>query len=163
MEEWKPVPGHEGSYEVSSEGRVRSLDREIVRSNGHTYALKGKVLAQIVSLHGRKQVNLSGKTRLVHQLVLEAFVGPRPEGTECCHYDDDRGNNRLSNLRWGTSSENELDKVRNGNHRNARKTRCVNGHELSGENLREYRNGERINRVCIACETDRNLKRRNRF
>ena len=51
----------------------------------------------------------------VHRLVLEAFVGPCPEGLEACHSPDrDRTNNRLSNLRWGTREDNEADKVAHG-------------------------------------------------
>lgn len=47
------------------------------------------------------------------RLVLEAFVGPCPYGMECCHYDDNPFNNKVDNLRWGTTQENALDKVRN--------------------------------------------------
>lgn len=50
----------------------------------------------------------------VHTLVLEAFVGPKPSGMECCHGDGDRTNNRLENLRWGTSGENYKDCVKHG-------------------------------------------------
>lgn len=42
----------------------------------------------------------------VHRLVLEAFVGPCPKNMECCHMDNNRKNNRLDNLKWGTSKEN---------------------------------------------------------
>lgn len=52
---------------------------------------------------------------LVHCLVLKAFVGPRPEGHECCHNDGNQRNNRLENLRWGTHQENSDDRVRHGN------------------------------------------------
>ncbi len=60
---------------------------------------------------------LGGKkyTRKVHRLVLEAFVGPRPPGMEGCHFPDpDKSNNRLTNLRWGTHSENAQDSLRQG-------------------------------------------------
>ena len=67
---------------------------------------------------GYPTVNLSdgvGKRRwYVHRLVLEAFVGPRPEGMACRHLDGDRANNRVENLAWGTYSENERDKLRHG-------------------------------------------------
>jgi hypothetical protein len=52
--------------------------------------------------------------RFVHRLVLEAFVGPCPEGMECRHLDGDPANNRLENLRWGTHRENAADQVRHG-------------------------------------------------
>ena len=52
----------------------------------------------------------------VHRLVLEAFVGPCPEGHEGCHNDGNPLNNRLSNLRWDTPSANNRDKERHGTH-----------------------------------------------
>ena len=52
--------------------------------------------------------------RLVHRLVLEAFVGPCPEGMECRHLDGNPGNNRLDNLAWGTPKENFADSMRHG-------------------------------------------------
>lgn len=54
--------------------------------------------------------------RYVHRLVLEAFVGPCPDGHQACHGDRDTSNNRLTNLRWGTYRENHEDKVKHGTH-----------------------------------------------
>lgn len=56
-------------------------------------------------------------SKLVHRIVLEAFVGPCPDGMEGCHGpDSDKSNNRLSNLRWDTRTENNRDCEREGNH-----------------------------------------------
>lgn len=52
--------------------------------------------------------------RLVHRLVLEAFIGPRPPGMECRHLDGDKANNDIRNLRWGTPLENAADQIRHG-------------------------------------------------
>lgn len=52
--------------------------------------------------------------RLVHRLVLEAFVGPCPKRHECCHKDGDRQNNKRSNLYWGTRQDNMNDMIRHG-------------------------------------------------
>jgi hypothetical protein len=52
----------------------------------------------------------------VHVLVLETFVGPCPTGKQACHWDGNPANNRLGNLRWGTLSDNTLDRLRHGNH-----------------------------------------------
>ena len=138
-EKWLSVVGYEGSYEVSNLGRVRSLDR--VSARGHnirglmlalvTLADSGPDARQTVSLH------LGGvqRTRLVHHLVLESFVGPRPQGQEACHWDGDASNNALSNLRWDSHKANEADKLRHGTHVNANKTHCIRGHELVEPNL----------------------------
>lgn len=58
-------------------------------------------------------------------------------------YDDDPDNNALPNLAWGTNSDNMLDAVRNGTHREARKTHCIRNHEFDG-----MRDG---NRTCSKC------------
>jgi HNH endonuclease len=55
-------------------------------------------------------------TRKVHNLMLEAFVGPCPPGMECRHLDGVRNHNVLSNLVWGTKSENTIDQVKHGTH-----------------------------------------------
>lgn len=57
----------------------------------------------------------------VHCLVLLAFVGDPPAGTQALHWDDNKDNNALSNLRWGTSKENRADSFRNGKGRGANK------------------------------------------
>jgi hypothetical protein len=64
--------------------------------------------------HMRVTLGSMGR-RFVHQLVLEAFVGPCPEGMVACHDPDrDPANNRLSNLRWDTQKANIADAVRHG-------------------------------------------------
>jgi hypothetical protein len=53
--------------------------------------------------------------RMVHRLVLEIFVGPCPEGMECCHFPDrNPANNNLDNLRWDTDSANKQDAIKHG-------------------------------------------------
>ena len=61
-------------------------------------------------------VRIGGKRRwwFIHRLVLEAFVGPRPDGKECCHQDGNKENNAISNLRWDTHASNVADNVRDG-------------------------------------------------
>ena len=157
IENWKPVVGYEGLYEVSDHGRVRSLDRPIARIDGSHGLRRGRVLKQAVDRRGRHKVllSLSGQKskQLVPRLVLAAFEGPCPPGHQCCHYDDDPGNNHLSNLRWDTPSSNSLDAVRNGRHSNARKTHCPQGHEYTEENT--YRPPSRPDfRTCRTCLRD---------
>lgn len=56
--------------------------------------------------------------RQIHRLILETFVGPCPEGMECCHHNDISSDNRLENLRWDTHSNNMKDSFRNGKQNN---------------------------------------------
>jgi NUMOD4 motif-containing protein/HNH endonuclease len=103
MERWLPVVGYEGRYEVSDEGRVRSHARG-----------RPRLLALFPDSDGYLRVNLYRDAKLkqrgVHQLVLEAFVGPCPSGMESLHGDGVRDNNVESNLRWGTPAQNSADR-----------------------------------------------------
>lgn len=113
VEEWRSVPGYEGQYEVSSLGRVRSLDRP-VRIRGGSYRVsKGRVLTPLRHTGGYDAVHLGRKNqRLVHELVALAFIGDRPPGAVTRHLDGDPTNNRVDNLAWGTQSENMRDVAR---------------------------------------------------
>ena len=149
---WKPVVGHEGSYEVSDHGRVRSLPRVIHKSDGTHQTLKGRVLRPTPHGAGYYHVAIgqAGK-KLIHHLVLEAFVGPRPEGADGCHYDDVRTNNNLENLRWDTRKGNLADSIRNGNNPRVNQVTCKRGHVLDGGNLRPYTTRTSGHRNCLAC------------
>lgn len=149
--DWRPVVGFEGRYEVSSDGKVRSIDQSGVGSRGRLKFRPGRELSACPAgkSRGHLVVNLGRKQRYVHHLVLEAFAGLRPEGTEARHLDDDPSNNHLDNLAWGTRRENVLDQVRNGIHNNASKTHCLRGHEFSSGNTYIYpSNGRRGCRIC---------------
>lgn len=115
-EEWKPVYGYLGLYEVSSLGRVRSLPHKTIRGMRGGKILKPATLPSgylIVVLS--KVPNTKRKHAYVHTLVLETFVGSRPPGKEACHDPDgSRANCRLDNLRWGTRTENMRDKAAHG-------------------------------------------------
>lgn len=132
MEEWRGVSGWT-AYEVSSEGRVRSLDRYVPNKWGGSSFRKGQVLKPV--LHkGYPAVTLRGGsekewTVKVHRLVLEAFAGQKPDGLEARHLNGDRQDNRSKNLVWGTRSDNNIDRVRHGTHTQAAKTHCPRGHE----------------------------------
>lgn len=106
-ENWRPVVGFEGLYEVSDLGRVKGL-------------LSGRVLRPGVQRRGGHLVVALVKagarsTRTVHRLVLEAFVGIRPPGGVCRHFPDrNPANNCLLNLRWGTQKQNGEDMTVHG-------------------------------------------------
>jgi hypothetical protein len=158
-ERWLRIPGHEG-YEVSDLGRVRSVDRTIMRRDGKPKRCRGQILKPMVP-EGYARVRLGGQWRSVHQLVLEAFVGPRPDGMQVCHVDGVSTNNHLENLRWGTVSENQLDRVRHGTHQETAKTCCRRGHPLRAPNLDEryLKHGRRI---CLACRRTHALRANRR-
>lgn len=161
-EQWKPIPGWGDLYEASSAGRVRSLDRQTVGPNGEARVSRGRVLAASPNLTtGRRYVGLYRNAKVsyrpVHQLILETFVGPRPDGMVACHNDGDHLNNDISNLRWDTPSSNMLDMVQHGTDPQASRTHCVNGHEFTPENTRVRQRAEtgRSRRICRTCVHER--------
>lgn len=147
---WRDIPGYEGHYQVSDAGEVRSLDRYVAYGRGQQMFRRGVVLKQSVNRQGYLRVALRSQTRRVHALVLEAFVGPRPEGADTLHANDIRTDNRLENLSWGTRRQNMLDAVKRGRHGQTRKTHCKWGHEFTAENTIEV-SGRRGTRKCRAC------------
>lgn len=157
-ERWLPVVGYEGLYEVSDQGRVRSLDR--VDSVGRS--LTGRVLRPAL-LGGQSKywaigLSRAGQTkqRAIHHLVAESFIGPRPDdATVVRHLDDDRSNNTPGNLAYGTHSDNRIDSVRNGTHWIAGRTHCARGHEYVGGNLTYRSDRGNTYRVCESCRLAR--------
>lgn len=139
-------------YEVSDQGQVRSIDRRVLGRWGSTCLRHGRVLKQSIGTDEYRVVTLSEKPRRrlakIHHLVAEAFIGPRPEGTLVLHWDDDPGNNQVSNLRYGTQSENINDAVRNGSHPNSSKTHCPQKHLYDDENTYRNPSGDRFCRTC---------------
>lgn len=103
-EVWRPVVGFEGLYEVSDLGRVR---RERILRPG----LAGKGY-----LHVCLCKNGVRHDRYVHVLVAEAFIGPRPPGSEVRHRDGVKTNCAATNLHYGTPAENNADKKVHGTH-----------------------------------------------
>nr|DAL34361.1 MAG TPA_asm: homing endonuclease [Caudoviricetes sp.] len=154
-ETWVPVPGVIRGYEISSQGRVRSVDRVTLTTSGHARCYRGHVITPARHVRGGYLfVNLSvdGRQhhRKVHALVCEAFNGEKPDSaTLVRHLDGNIYNNTPSNLQWGTASENLNDAVRHGTHANTAKSLCKRGHPLCGENL--YINPSSGSRQCRMC------------
>jgi hypothetical protein len=115
-ENWRPIPGYEGAYDVSDHGHVRSLQRLVVYPGGITKIVLGRDL--VASLTGGYYclgLYRLGRARTtpVHQVVAVTFIGPRPPGQQVRHWDDVVAHNHRGNLLYGTRSENEQDKIRN--------------------------------------------------
>ena len=119
IEEWRPVVAYEGRYEVSSLGRLRSVDRIEVLANSRwgkpvSRPKKGHVLALNKSRnHGYLSITLHNgekpKEWLVHRLVCEAFHGPRPPLQDVAHLNGDGRDNRASHVRWASRKHNQQD------------------------------------------------------
>lgn len=109
-ERWRPIPGYGDAYEVSDLGRVRSLTRQVAGRVGRDgtpsiRTVQGRILSPRVRKDGTLAVNLWELNDYVQvpvsRLVLEAFTGRRqPPGYDARNMDDDKANNKLSNLRW---------------------------------------------------------------
>lgn len=117
-ETWLPIPGYEGWYEASDQGRIRSVDRVVTDRRGRQLRQKSKVLSQ-ANDNGYRKVALSQNGRLrtfaVHRLVMLTFDGPRPEGMEVHHRNNTRHDNRLENLEYVTPRRNTREAIKAGN------------------------------------------------
>jgi len=115
-EQWRPVVGAIDGYEVSSAGRVRSWfkrgGRQGERAEAPILMAGGLNSSGYRIVQMRNAADGRKSTRRVHQMVLEAFVGPKPPGFVCRHLDGDKANNDLGNLAWGTRADNEADRRR---------------------------------------------------
>jgi len=104
---WKPIKDFEGIYEVSNDGRVRSLDKKVNVSNQYgakaKRIIKGRELKQI--FNGMYYVvglsnNNKMKQYFVHRLVAETFID-NPNNYNCVnHIDCNKLNNNVNNLEW---------------------------------------------------------------
>jgi hypothetical protein len=104
-EEWRAVSTD--GYEVSSRGRVRSVDREVAFKDGRIARYRGRVLRQWINCRGYCVACIGAGTRkTVHALVAEAFIGSRPDGLVINHKDGNKTNNTPINLEYITNLEN---------------------------------------------------------
>lgn len=124
-EQWRDVVGYEGFYQVSDLGRVRSVDRVVKHNLGGPKKLIGRILQSSpnsVSVHLKVKLCKGGvqTNKHVHRIVLEAWVGPCPDGKEGCHGRGGPTDNSVGNLRWDTHQNNVLDMYKDGNGHNRR-------------------------------------------
>lgn len=160
-EQWRPVVGWEGTYEVSNKGRVRSIDRVGTHAVYGTARLRGKILKPKPDRKGYLRVTLGHSTCVyVHHLVLASFIGARPLGLLGLHKDGHNTHNEPGNLYWGTYLDNARDAIAHGTIRNGNtgKPKCVNGHNFTPDNT--YQRGTW--RQCKECQRDANRRARQK-
>ena len=117
MEIWKDIPGYVGRYQVSNLGRVKSLERKVRSKNHYTGKEFMRTVKERILQPGEycKTGHLSvvlgrgSNGKPVHQLVMKAFIGDPPKDMEVLHLNGNPKDNRLSNLRYGSRTENILD------------------------------------------------------
>lgn len=115
---YRDVPGFPG-YRVGDDGSVWSRRRrgpgDLLKAEWHRL-LEGRQRTghRVVGLCVWSGADYRVRTCFVHRLVLEAFVGPCPDGMQACHGDGNPANNRPENLRWDTIKANSADRIRHG-------------------------------------------------
>ena len=139
MEEiWVDIEGYEGLYQVSNQGRVRSLDREVIRNNGIKQKINGCILTPYKNDDGYLCINLYNKGKRkeykIHRLVAINFVEGWFEGAEVDHIDTDRQNNAWTNLKWVTHKDNCNNETTKENYRKSKI-----GKKLSKEEIEKLR------------------------
>lgn len=148
-EEWRDIPGYEGSYQVSSYGAVRSLNRTISvpgAVRGYPRSIKGRPIKPAALPDGYLFVSLTREVgekspRYIAHLVAEAFIGHRPDSVQVAHNDGIRVNNRADNLRYATRLENEADKEIHGT--------VLRGEQCPASRLTESQVREIRRRACF--------------
>lgn len=173
IEEWRPVIGYEGLYEVSSYGRVRSLDKY----DSMNRFLRGRILRLFTDglgyLRAQLYSNSKRKSFLVHRLVAQAFI-PNPDNLpQVNHIDENPSNDNVDNLEWCDGKYNvnygtRIDRIRDIRLKNGtytglskeeyRKKRYQEKKDKINEWRREY---YRENREKI-CERQKEYNHKNR-
>lgn len=141
-EEWRKVRGYGGRYEASSLGRIRGV-RRILSQRIH----KGYWRVTLTDTAGRRP-------KPVHQLVAEAWHGPRPPGQVTRHLNGDPLDNRASNLAYGTPAANYADSCRHGT---ASTGRAKLTHEKAAEMRRLYTRARQTAEMRLAEQFDVSL------
>ena len=139
METWLAVVGYEGLYEVSSDGRIRNARTGRLK----VYTCDKQKRRPFVGLWRNNKI----QRIYPHKAVLETFIGPRPKGMEACHNNGDPFDNKVANLRWDTTRNNQLDRIKHGT--SNRGERCAAA-KLTETQVRAIRADTRLQREIAA-------------
>lgn len=111
---WGDIAGFEGFYQVSNQGRIKSLTRRIVRSDGIEIVIKERIRAHTLNANGYPRLNLCREGvnygLEIHRLVAIAFVSNPNNLRHVNHKDKNPQNNNDWNLEWVTNRENATHK-----------------------------------------------------
>jgi hypothetical protein len=128
-EEWKDIEGYNGNYKISSYGRVLSKGRKIESDKRSSFDIQEKIL-KCHYYNSYVKVKLNDKLISVHRLVAKAFIDNPENKSEVDHINTIKDDNRISNLRWVTSTENS-------------------NNPLSIEHFNESKNELQKDKICI--------------
>lgn len=149
---WKDIKGYEGLYQISNLGRVKSLEKTIIRKNGIKQHFKEKILSNWVGeyVYTILYKNGKGKTYAIHSLVAKAFLPNLNDKSIVNHKDEDKHNNKVSNLEWcdyiynnnyNLKSEKTKEKLKNG-----KLSKIVYQYDLKGDLIRRWESTKEIER-----------------
>ena len=108
---YKDIEGYKGRYQVSNLGNVKSLSREVVRSDGSKYFIKERVLKQSLARNGYLCITLDNKGKKsfrVHRLVAKSFIVNPKKLPQVNHLNGIKTDNKALNLEWTTKSKNQI-------------------------------------------------------
>ena len=109
---WRDIEGYEGrfkgKYQVSNQGRIRSVSRRFIRFDGRPITIQPKIRKLYKNRMGYFKISLDKQLFSVHRLVAEAFVQGLPFKPQVNHKNGIKTDNRANNLEWCTASENQL-------------------------------------------------------
>ena len=169
VEVWRPAVGYEKTYEVSNLGKVRSIDRFVIRKNFMFYFRKGKILKLRIGFKGYQYASLWGNKKnnkpKVHRLIAQAFI-PNPNNLpQVNHKNNNKLDNRVENLEWITNLDNIRHAWKNGfknnNHCIGEKNHFA---KLTSESVREIRNSyKELNKLNLVSKKSKRIELAEKF
>ena len=147
--EWKPIKGYEGMYEISNNGKVRSLSRWDNKGK----RVRGRMMKIYIGTHGYQIVDLckNGKRKhyQLHRLMAETFI-PNTDNKPCIdHINTIKTDNRIKNLRWVTRSENMLNELTRKHNSEGQK-----GKKLTEEHKKKVKENSSLKKSTLCIETN---------